>query len=160
MQDKVIEVDIMKIVVIYDSMHGNTEIIARSMGDTIGNDVSVIKASEVNLSNLDSVDFIVVGSPTQGGRPTQPIQDFFRRIPDSAVKGVRFAVFDTRIPAKWVKIFGFAAGKMNKALKRKGGNPVISPEVFYVEGTKGPIKDGELERANNWIRECVSNLKE
>lgn len=160
MQDKAIEEDVMKIIIVYDSMYGNTEKIARSIGDAIENDVSVIGASEINSSYLQSVDLLVIGSPTQGGRPTQPIQDFLKRIPDSVIKGTRFAVFDTRIPARWVKIFGFAAGKMNKALERRGGNPATFPEGFFVEGTKGPIKDGELERANNWIQECVNNLKE
>lgn len=160
MQDKAIEEDIMKIIIVYDSMYGNTEKIARSIGDAIENDVSVIGASEINSSDLQSVDLLVIGSPTQGGRPTQPIQDFLKRIPHNVIKGIRFVVFDTRIPAKWVKIFGFAAGKMNKALERRGGNPVTSPEGFFIEGTKGPIKDGELERANNWIRECVNSLKE
>ncbi len=148
----------MKVVIVYDSMYGNTEKIAKSMGDTIDNDVKVISASDIKSSDLQHIDLLVVGSPTQGGKPTQPIQDFLNRIPDSVIKGIRFSVFDTRIPAKWVKIFGFAAGKMNKALERKGGNSVKSPEGFFVEGTKGPIKDGELERANNWIRECVNNL--
>ena len=57
------------------------------------------------------------------------------------------ATFDTRISAKWVGIFGYAAAKIARNLKKKGGNLILNPEPFYVNGTEGPLKDGELERA-------------
>ena len=47
-------------------------------------------------------------------------------------------------------LFGFAAEKIGKALVRKGGSPIATPEGFIVEGSEGPIREGELERAEQW----------
>jgi hypothetical protein len=65
------------------------------------------------------------------------------------------AAFDTRIQAKWVKLFGYAAGRIAGRLKEKGGLLVSSPEAFFVKGKEGPLKEGELERAADWAKEVV-----
>jgi flavodoxin I len=149
----------MKVLVVYDSVYGNTEKIARAIGDAVACDVKVLRASEFVPSALQSVDFLFIGAPTNGGRPTQPMQDLLNKIPDSAVKGIKIAVFDTRIPAKWVKIFGYAAGKIANSLKTKGGTAILSLEGFFVKGSKGPLIEGELERAAIWAKELVKNNK-
>jgi len=68
------------------------------------------------------------------------------------LKNIRVASFDTRLSAKWVGIFGYAAGKIAEKLKAKGGNPVMPPAAFFVTGKEGPLKDGETERAAAWAR--------
>jgi hypothetical protein len=70
------------------------------------------------------------------------------------------ATFDTRIKSGWARIFGFAAGRMAKDLEKKGATLVGSPEPFYVEGTEGPLKEGELERASSWAREILKSLEQ
>ena len=52
-----------------------------------------------------------------------------------------------------VNVFGYAAEPIGDKLKRKGGELVISPEGFYVEGTEGPLTEGEIERAVDWARQ-------
>jgi len=49
-----------------------------------------------------------------------------------------------------VKLFGYAAEPIAKRLGRKGGELAVTPEGFLVEGTEGPLKEGELERAAAW----------
>ena len=78
---------------------------------------------------------------------------------ESLVKGKRVAAFDTRISQKWVGIFGYAAGKIARNLKKKGGNLIALPEGFFVEGTQGPLKEGELERAAGWASALVETAK-
>jgi hypothetical protein len=39
-------------------------------------------------------------------------------------------------------------------LVEKGGRLIFPPEGFYVSGTEGPLKDGELERAAEWGKNC------
>lgn len=68
------------------------------------------------------------------------------------------AAFDTRLPAKWVKIFGYAADRIGDSLKRRGGKLAAPPEGFFVEGTIGPLKEGEPERAAGWAEEIVKKL--
>jgi flavodoxin I len=147
----------MKSLIVYDSAYGNTEKIARSIGDAIVGDVKVLRASEVNPSDVESLDLLIVGSPTYGGRPTPPIQAFLKEVSEPAVKGLKVATFDTRVPAKWVKIFGFAAGKIAGRLKKKGGILISSPEGFFVEGTKGPLKEGKLEHSAKWAKEIIKS---
>ena len=149
----------MKVLVVYDSVYGNTEQIARSIGGAIANDVKVLHARETEPSELQGIDLLIAGAPTQGGRPTQAMQDFLKRASESDIKGMNVATFDTRISAKWVGIFGYAAGRIAKNLKKKGGTLLLNPEPFFVEGTQGPLKEGELERAAAWAQEVINTNK-
>ena len=147
----------MKASIVYDSAYGNTEQIAKSIGSAISDDVKILRTSEVNPSNLESLNLLIVGSPTYGGRPTPAMRDFLNKIPKAAINGINVAAFDTRISARWVRIFGYAAGKIAGRLKRKGGILVLSPEGFLVKGTKGPLKEGELERATSWAKKIIKS---
>lgn len=149
----------MKALVIYDSVYGNTEKIARAISGAITGDVKVFRIGEANLSELESIDLLIVGCPTQGGRPTPAIQGFLDRVRGDTVKGVNVAAFDTRMSTKWVGIFGYAAGRIAEALKKKGGSLAAPPERFFVKGREGPLKEGELERAAGWAKVLVQNKK-
>lgn len=146
----------MKTCIAYDSVHGNTEKIARAMGDSIGGEVLVVRAGEVKES--ESCDLFIVGGPTHAGRPTPPIGDLLKRIPDGALEGTSVAAFDTRVPKKWVRLFGFAAPKIAGKLKGKGGRVMAEPEGFFVEDTEGPLREGELERAAVWARAIADKM--
>ncbi|MCK4863739.1 MAG: flavodoxin family protein [Dehalococcoidales bacterium] len=149
----------MKTLVVYDSVYGNTEKIARAIGGAITGDVKVLHAGEANPAELEGIDLLIVGAPTQAGRPTPAMQAFLKKVTENAVNGMSVASFDTRIPAKWVGIFGYAAGKIGKNLKKKGGNLILPPEPFFVKGTEGPLKEGELERAASWATETIKSIK-
>lgn len=69
------------------------------------------------------------------------------------------AALDTRLSAEdiespalrfIVKTGGYAAKRIANRLQKSGGELVAPPEGFFVEGTEGPLKDGELERAADW----------
>ncbi|MBN2075869.1 MAG: flavodoxin family protein [Dehalococcoidales bacterium] len=145
----------MKVLVIYDSVYGNTEEIAKSMGEAIGSETKVVKAENSGPGDFESVELVIAGSPTYGGRPTPKMKEFLDSIKTVSLKDVKIAAFDTRVPATWVKIFGFAAGKIQKRLKSQGGKSVIKPEGFYVSGTKGPLVEGEYERAAKWAQDII-----
>ena len=145
----------MKTLVVYDSTYSNTEKIAKAIGSGIKGDVKVLHAAEANPADFASFDLIVIGSPTYGGRPMPSVADLMNKISESAVKGKNVAAFDTRIPTKIVKIFGFAADRIAKNLKDKGANLVVPPEGFYVAGKEGPLKEGELERAAAWAKTLI-----
>jgi flavodoxin len=149
----------MKALIVYDSTYGNTEKIAKSIGSAITGDVKVLRVSELSPSGLKPVDFLIIGSPTYGGRPTPAVQGFLNNIPESSVKGMSVAAFDTRVSAKWVKIFGYASGKIAGRLKAKGGTLIMSPEGFFVKSAKGPLIEGELERAASWAKEIIQSKK-
>jgi len=149
----------MKTLVVYDSLHGNTKQIAQAVGDAVGGEVKVSSVNEADPSTLRSFDLLFVGAPTHGGRASEPMKDFLGQVEAPALEGVGAAAFDTRLASWWVRIFGFAAGRIAKDLKNKGATTIGSPEGFYVEGTEGPLKDGELERAAAWAREIAELAK-
>jgi flavodoxin len=150
----------MKTLVVYESINGNTEKIAKSIGEAIKEDVRVLSIGAACSSDLESVDLLIVGSPTYGGRPTPGMLDFLKHtVPASSLKDINVAAFDTRLTANWVKMFGFASEKIANSLKASGGTLLLSPQGFYVKGAKGPLKEGELEHAASWAKEVVKSKK-
>jgi len=147
----------MRILVVYDSLYGNTEKIAQAIGAALTGEVQVSRVGEVDPSELSSFDLLIVGSPTHGGRASPAMREFLDKVEAPALEGTNVAAFDTRLSTRWVGIFGYAAGRIAKSLKKKGGTLVLSPEAFYVEGSEGPLKEGELERAAAWAKEIVQN---
>ena len=159
----------MKAIIVYDSVYGNTEKIAKAIGEVISEsgEVKVARPSEVNLSELEYIDLLVVGSPTHAGRPTKPVQEFLSKIPQKALENVSTAAFDTGISGEGkgigtrivVKIFGYAAGRIAGRLKSKGSHQAVPPAGFIVEGNEGPLKEGELLRAAGWAKDIVKSKK-
>jgi hypothetical protein len=147
----------MKALVVYDSQYGNTEAVAQAIGGALGADVVCARAMKPGA--LLSFDLVIVGSPTQGGRPTPAVKQFLEDIPEGGLKDVDVATFDTRIPAVhagWIgrialSIFGYAAPRIARALHARGGR-VVASEGFAVLGKEGPLAAGELERAAGWAR--------
>jgi flavodoxin I len=150
----------MRALIVYDSVYGNTEKIARAIAEAItpSGEVKVLRAGEANPSELASFDLLIVGSPTHGGRPTPAVQEFLNKV-SKLSQGVNVAAFDTRVASKFAKVFGYAAGRIARNLKGKGGTITVSPEGFFVTSTKGPLKEGELERAAGWAKGILESKK-
>ena len=148
----------MNILVVYDTVYGNTEQIGRAIAEGADSDVKILHAKDAGPADFEGIDFLFIGAPTQGGRPTQPTQGLLKALSSDDVKDLKIATYDTRISARWVGIFGYATGRIAKALKKKGANLTRDPEPFFVTGTEGPLKEGELERAAAWAKETVANL--
>ncbi|MCE1253279.1 MAG: nitric oxide synthase [Anaerolineae bacterium] len=156
----------MKALIIYDSVFGNTEKIANAIGEAMlpGAEVEIKRIGSVVPEQLNGLDLLVVGSPTRGFRPTEPISQFLRNIPRGSLKGVKIAAFDTRVSVEdvnnailsfLVKIFGYAAQPINKGLVNKGGFQMAEPQGYIVKESEGPLQEGELERAALWAGSLV-----
>jgi flavodoxin len=152
---------------VYDSGYGNTEKIAQAIGQALGppEEVEIARAGDVQPEQLTGTALLVVGSPTQRFRPTGATTNFLKAIPQNGLQGVKVAAFDTRLPvseiervrvlAFFVRIFGYAAKPIADRLEKKGGELVIPPEGFFVEGMEGPLQEGELERAAGWAKRIL-----
>ncbi len=151
----------MRTLIIYDSVYGDTEKIARAIAGAITQfgEVKVLRVGEAAPSDLGSIDLLIVGSPTQGGKPTPAVQEFLSKIPANALKNISVASFDTRIKMFVAKLFGYAAGRIADSLRGKGGKLVAPPEGFIVKGNEGPLKEGELERAADWAKKIAEGRK-
>jgi flavodoxin len=159
----------MKALVLYESFFGNTEKIAQAIGDAIGKsmEAEVRKVSEVKQEQLKGFNLLIAGSPTRAFSPSPATNRFLKNIPANGLEGVKAAAFDTRISEddanpRWLrflmKLFGYAAEPISKKLRKKGAEIIIAPEGFCVKDTKGPLKEGELERASTWAMQIIEVL--
>lgn len=154
----------MKILILYDSLFGNTEKIAYAIGETtkVYHETSIVKADQNTRSDLRDVQLLIIGSPTHGGQFTEPIKKFIDSLPKDSLIDLKVATFDTSFPTtnmgffmnKLAKIFGNAAPRIAKKLAKKGAT-IIDTKIFYVLGKEGPLKEGEIERAKNWGEELI-----
>jgi len=154
----------MKSLVVYDSVFGNTEQIAFAIRDGLDSEVEALRVGDARHDQLTGLDYLVVGSPTRAFNPTKAITSFLKGIPGGSLKGVKVAAFDTRIDPEdvdskvlnfFVKFLGYAAKPIGDRLQSKGGALVVPPEGFFVNDTEGPLREGELERATAWTRQIL-----
>lgn len=155
----------MNILVVYDSAYGNTAKVAEAIGDSLKSFGNVTSApiGDITAKDLLHQDFLFIGSPTQGGRPTKPTIQFIAELPKEVIDTAKLAVFDTRFEITeqkkalqlLMKVIGYAAPKMAASLKQKGCTVVSTPQGFIVADKEGPIRDGEIDRATQWARKVV-----
>lgn len=160
----------MKAIVIFDSQFGNTEKVARAIGESLsaGAETTVVHAAGVTRETLVGCDLLVVGSPTQAFHATKPIEALLK---DHNLQGIRAAAFDTRFDMAEVdsrvlrlavKVAGesgaYAAPRIAAQIEKDGATLVVPPEAFYVEDTEGPLREGELERARDWGTKILAAL--
>ena len=64
----------MRAVVVYESMYGNTRVVAEAIGAGLGeeHDVVVVPAGEADESVVDGAQLLVVGGPTHAHSMTRP----------------------------------------------------------------------------------------
>ncbi len=149
----------METLVAYDSLYGNTEIVAKAIAAALPGEVEVQRVGKVQVGELETIDLLVIGSPTHGAMPTDAAQALVNRIGPPLREGARMATFDTRLTWPFLERWGgFAAPKMAEALEGKGWTVAGEPGGFFVRGLKkGPLKKGEVERASAWAKSLVGN---
>lgn len=151
----------MRKLVIYDSQFGNTKTIAEKIAEAAG--AEAILVTETRDTDWNDVSLLVVGSPTQAGRPTMPVFNLISKLPENSLQNTKVASFDTRFDEKNSNLFlklvmktiKYAAEKIDRILISKGGQQVVKPAGFIVTGKEGPLKDGEEGRAFQWGENLV-----
>lgn len=146
----------MKTLVIYDSLYGNTKIVAQAIADSIPDEVEMAHVNEVPDLNLSNYDLLIIGGPTHGGGPSDTMKGMLESLDPSSVSGAQVAAFDTRITWWWVRPFGYAAPKIARRLEKMGAEILAEGEGFFVTGGEGPLKEGELDRAAAWAQEIAT----
>ncbi len=151
----------MSVLVIYDSRFGNTEQVARTIAAELGpaSDVRIVRAGEMSPLELDEVDLLVVGAPTEHHGTPPVVRHLLEDVRGGTLAGVEAVAFDTRLHhAKWRT--GSAASTIADDLRQLGCELLVPPESFFVEGRGGPLEDAELDRARTWAREVAVRLGE
>ena len=144
----------MNTVVVYDSQYGNTERIAQAIADTLRafGQAQAVRVDPAHPVSFQGVDLLILGSPTQGFRPTLAMQFLLGNVSSQALRGLAVACFDTRFRGRLWK--SSTAPRMARQLRTMGVEPIIPPESFFVKAMKkeGPLLAGEVERAATWAR--------
>jgi hypothetical protein len=164
----------MKFVVIYESMYGNTHLIADAIANGLSGygDVEVMAVSAAERERVTEADLVVVGGPTHVHGMSRPstrkaaiaaaekpgsgleldpdaegigLSDWFRSLGDATGYA---AAFDTRAPGPPV-LTGRASRRIARSLREHGFTLLTEPESFVV--TKDNHLDASEERhARSW----------
>ena len=166
----------MRALVVYESMYGNTRLVAESIaiGLRDGYDVTLRTVGEALEAPSTEIDLLVIGGPTHvhglanqrtrqaasdaavkpdSGLVLEPsatgpgVREWLARIGDGAGGGPA-AAFDTRIDAP-AALTGRASKGIAKRLRRCGFDLVAEPESFLVD-KHNHLLDGEAGRARAW----------
>ena len=153
----------MKTLVVYESMFGNTEAVARAVADGLATRSSVDVVEVGTAPASVDADLLVVGGPThafglsrestrksaveQGAVVSRGIgiREWLDALPPGRTD---VATFDTRV--RKPRVPGSAARAAERRLRRLGYHAVAPAETFWVGGTPGPLLEGEAERARRW----------
>ncbi len=160
-----------KILVAHESQFGNTKKVAELIAESLKmhGQVQCQHVEQVAPAKLQEYQLIIVGCPTQGFSMTPKTKAFLDEIPAGGLSGVQVLAFDTRMSPRDVKVwivrqmmnwFGYAAEKIAKKLKQKGGKLLAPAEGFLVADKEGPLKDGEMERGQQWAVEVLRKKAE
>lgn len=152
----------MNTLVVYDSQYGNTERIAQTIADSLRafGQAQAVRIDPTHPISFQGIDLLVVGSPTQGFRPTQAMQSFLGNTSSQQLRGLIVACFDTRFRGVLWK--SSAAPRMAKQLHSMGTGSIVSPESFFVKSmkTEGPLLPGEIERAASWAQMLFTKVED
>ena len=164
----------MRAVVVYESMYGNTHLVADAIGTGLrpAFDVAVIPVSQASQAVLAGADLVVVGGPTHVHGMSRPatrkaaVQSADKLIsalkvePDALSPGLRewfgsldryavkAAAFDTRVHGP-AALTGRASKGLARLLSAHGFDVVAALESFLVT-KQNRLEPQEITRAREW----------
>jgi flavodoxin len=159
------------ILIVYDTVHGNTEQLAQAMARELAPTASVRLEKAAGLSRIDAagLDLLLVGGPTHRQRISAPLAAVLEATPRRTFQGVRAAAFDTRYRmAAWLT--GSAARRIAHRLKKHGAQLAAPPESFFMKRDTPPkgqkrrhelerLEPGEIERAAAWAAQLAQTME-
>ena len=171
-------------VVVYESMFGNTHVIADHVAAGLRDrldDVTVVPVHDATNELVGAADLVVVGGPThvhgmssqrsrEGAKEMAAKDDQLDLDPDAEGPGLRdwfdelpaelsgrAAAFDTRIHATAL-LTGQASKGIAKRLSRHGFDLIAEPESFFVD-KETHLEADEADRATSWGRRLAELLQ-
>src|SRR6186997_3609116 len=165
--------DVMKVIVVYESHWGNTAAVAKAIAEGFGPDAQALTTDEAAPTLVAQADLVIAGAPVMAfGLPsdkmlaTMPgdakapfppdmshpsMRAWLERLP--AGRG-RSAQFETGL--RWSP--GGATGAITDRLERAGFRRLAKSRRFVVKGSYGPLREGELQRAQQWGKELAAAM--
>jgi menaquinone-dependent protoporphyrinogen IX oxidase len=153
----------MKGIIVYDTSYGNTKKIAETISDTLresGMEIDLFYVKDVKKLRPNDYSFLILGSPTKFGTMSFAIKMFLGKVKGEEWVDKPFAAFDTENPENMEKKEWSAAEKISERLKERKMNQLSPVLKAAVHEWKGPLVEGEIERAKDYARELASKLKD
>ncbi len=174
----------MKTVIIFESVYGATESVARELVAVARQhgDAEMIRVEDADAGSLDGADLVLVGGPTHlhglstrasrqsglggptpddGGHrgpgadlPGPGLRDWFRAV--GRVEGTAAAAFDTRSEGPEI-VTGRASMGIARRLHHFGFTEVAAPRSFLVT-RDNQLVEGEAARARHWAESVFESL--
>jgi menaquinone-dependent protoporphyrinogen IX oxidase len=157
----------MKGLVVFDTSYGNTKAIAEAISEALkesGIEVDVFHVKDVKKLSAKDYNFLVLGSPTRFGTMSFAVKGFLGKVKSEEWMNKPFAAFDTENPENIerarIENKEWSAGeKIAARLKDKKMNQLLPVLKAAVLGQKGPLQEGEIERAKEYARKLAIELK-
>ena len=149
----------MKGVVVYHSRFGNSRQIAEAIANGLseeGHEVTVVPVADAKPE--ESMDFAVVGGSTRAARASGKTKRFAVGFA-KCCPGRPFATFSTGASVAR-KPNTQASERLYETLSENGAVPLVAPFIAGVTNMKGPLIEGEVERAYAFGQELGVKLKE
>jgi flavorubredoxin len=131
-----------KALIVYDSMYGNTEKVAKALAAGIegsGVGVDVVKVDVVRYDELGEIDLLCVGSPVHAWGASKPMKEFLERLKGvKSLSGKKAFAFDTKVKGR---LAGDAGGKIEGELKDLGLTIAKPHRSAIVKGREGPLEE-------------------
>src|SRR5665647_27605 len=118
-------------------------------------DVVIMKAEASAEEDFKTADVWIFGSPVHIGGATGTTKKALKMALKSGTNSKKGTSFDTRFANSKGKA---AAEKMADAMKEEGVIIVVEPQWFAVLKTKGPLADGEENKAKDFGKTIASAL--
>jgi menaquinone-dependent protoporphyrinogen IX oxidase len=149
----------MKVSVVYDTKYGNTKLVAEKIENELrevkGIDASISDVEKVDMDSVADFDAILIGAPNHIGRPARKITQFIDKLGQLDLKGKQVAVFDTYMENDFER----AVKKMEERINDKTSLRIITPGLsIRVEGMKGPVTEGELQKSKEFGKKIAAQL--
>ncbi len=151
----------MKTLIIYDSLYGNTKLIALTIAEALEEfgQTKVMKVDEEDVPFLEDFDLIILGAPTQNRKPTENLNQFLDDLIKILTPKIFTACFDTRYNMpKWKS--GSAAKHISKKIKKAGSKELLPPESFFINRTDKNLEEYESKRAYKWALALEEKFEE
>lgn len=155
----------MKGIVVYESHWGNTAAVAQAIAEGLGEDVRAVTTDEATEEVVREAELIVAGAPVMAfNLPSDRMLDTIasdEKAPTPAdLSHPSMRDWLGRLPAGQAAVSSFetalrfspgsARGAIERAFVQAGYRSLADPQRFYVKGTYGPLRDGELDKARAW----------
>ena len=142
----------MKVLIVFDTKHGNTQRVANLIADGIksveSNETEVVNVKDFDLSGDKTYDLILIGSPNHVGSHVKSIKKFIKNLSNANIKASSFATFDTYMS----KDFEKAVKKMEKQISENLPNSTMALPGLSIKvgGMKGPIVEEDLSKCKEY----------